>query len=482
MKTFTLQRAMRKHASIIAPGIVFFAAFLAYMSRAHPNAIFMDSLRFLTYVGESFDGKQSLWYTWNQGDHHGMFPQFVIYLNARFFGLNVFGATILGGVIATISAFALCRRAALSFEDEIYNYWKPLTLMMSVLIFSAMLSAANWELYTIDLSPSLFGKNLILIGFWIALDRYIESDYTSKSLRIALCLSVPPIILLFALGWSFPFTAVSILCLFWRDRNVTHKKCELVTVFVASLLVYVVVGYFLPKPELILPPVPPLPEAIMNSLQGFFMGLSTSLFGEETMLSFGFGSAIETTLGAILFTFSALCIWLSFKKRREGTVVPTALLLYVLFDAAAIALGRAKWNPWNATAARYYQDFSLILIGTAWSTVLLWPRLVDDRFQRAMVAGFLIATLSVFSVGYLTTNYQEWNKAPYRHQAFEKMRKIITLQGRVDDADARYMQQIPKYTDSAIDVMRKYQLGPFLRDETMSSLLLRSKAWSQPHK
>lgn len=434
------------------------------MHRAHPVAIFMDSLRFLTYVGDSFSGKQSIWYTWNQGDHHGMSPQFVIYLNARFFGLNIYGATIFGGLIAALSAFALCKSIATSFISELAeNRSKTLLPLMSVFVFAAMLSAANWELYTLDLSAALFAKNLILILYWIALDRYIASNYAAKALRISLCLSVPPIVLLFALGWSFPFAAVSIACLFWRQPDVTREKLELITAFIVSLFAYIVIGFFLPKPELILPPVPSLPEAVMNSVRGFFMGLSTSLFGEETMLSFGFTSAVESALGAIVFVFASVCICLNFKNRRQGTLVPTALLLYVLFDAAAIALGRAKWNPWNATAARYYQDFSLALIGAAWSAILLRPRLSDSPFRRTILAGLLTATIAIFSAGYITTNYQEWNKAPYRHQAFMRMRDITTSTSPLTDEESRYLQQIPKYAISGIDVQRAYRLGPFSR-------------------
>jgi len=392
-----------------------------------------------------------------------MSPQFVIYLNARFFGLNVFGATILGGVIAAISAFTLSTRAALSFENEIPNYWKPLPLMMSTLIFAAMLSAANWELYTIDLSPSLFGKNLILIVYWITLDKYIASDYKNGALRLACCISVPVIVLLFSLGWSFPFAAVSIICLFWSDRRITRHKAEIVAAFLASLSAYIIIGLFLPKPELLLPAPPALAQQFLNAAQGFFMGLATSLFGEETMLSLHCTSAVETILGVLVFSLAACCLRLNFTLRRAGSLVPTALLLYVMLDSAAIACGRARWNPWNATAARYYQDFSLVLIGSAWSSILLWRRLRSDEHaaKRIMLAGLLTMTLSVFAIGYVVTNFQEWEKAPYRHQAFERMREIVTSQTRVSDADARYLQQIPKYTDSAIDVMKKYQLGPF---------------------
>jgi hypothetical protein len=459
-------REINAYLTIFSVGTLFLFGYLAYMRVLHPETVFMDSLRFLTYAAESMSGKQSLWKTWNQGDHHGMLPQFVVYANARFFHLNVYVATVLGGCVALCSASVVCLRIAASFRAEISvsnNHGTPQSLIY-IFTFAVFLSLSNWELYSIDVGLALFAKNLSFIVFWVFLDRYLGSELRSNTLRFALGFTAPLIILLVALGWAYPFIAVSLICIFWSGRaTAMNRRIELSVILLSSLAAYIVIGFALPKPELTLPPVPPFWDALRNSAQGFFMGLSTTLFGEETMKYARFSAAEETFMGSIVFAFAALCLWLNFTKRRDGTLLPSALLLYAILDSMAVAAGRAKWDPWNATAARYYQDFSLILVGSIWSSALLLRKDMPtiQSAVRLSLVGLLSIIAPTFIVGSALTATQEWEKAAHRHNAFLHMREIVTSPNQLKDADALYMQQIPKYTASAIDAMKKYHLGPF---------------------
>lgn len=449
-------------------GLAFFAAFMWYLHVLGPSAVFMDSLRFLSYVDDSISGRHSLWYTWNQGDHRGMGPQAVVYLNARYFGLNVVGASALSGLVVLATGMMLCMTAAQTIQHESSSGSASASpiLLLSIVIFLTVFSLANWELYAIDVGVALFLKNFLMLGFWIALDRMISTGRATTAQAAAFSIAAAIMIFLITLGWSYPFVMVSLLIM-WAPRQQTQTtrfRSVISVALLADLILYATVGLMLPKPELILPPTPAPMLFMKNVIEGFFMGPATLFAGEETLTSFGFTLVEESLLGFLCILLSIAVLYLNFRKRPGSSFIPSALILYALADSAAIAVGRARFDPWNATAARYYQDFSLMIVGITWSAVLLRqinrnPNHKHKPFD-SIVINSCFAAAALAATGQIVTADQEWRKAPYRNAIILRMRDITRI-GVKGVVEATYLQQNLFYAQEGSRVQAKYGIGVF---------------------
>jgi hypothetical protein len=437
-------------------GALFFAGFLAYMRLAHPVVAFMDSLRFLGYFDDSMSGRRSVWATWNQGEHHGLLPQALVYFNARLFHYRVFFATLLSGVVIGLTGIVLSYNFARTLKEESISMEKVnriVFLAVCFITFAALFSLSNWELYCVDVGAALFAKNLSFILYWIALDRVLRSP-SSSVLKASLLAGAPLIILLVAFGWAYNFAVTSLICIFWCAPSSASMRSRfaLSASIVLSITLYVVGGrltagghYLATEPELFI--------AIKNIATGYLLAISSVFVDREAVAFYGIGTNAQYAIACLTL---ALALWLlvqNFLQRRNRSIIPTALILYALVDGCSVAIARGRFDPALASASRYFMDLSLLIVGMAWSAVLLsGPR----RVTKAMT----LAVTIIFLIGQSLTAKYEWYVAPYRHDLFMRM-MTATLSGAKTTEDATLLQQPLDSARRGSQVQSEYGLGPF---------------------
>jgi hypothetical protein len=437
--------------------------FYEYMRILHPQVAFMDTLRFLTYFENSERGTASLLSTWYQGEHRGFSPQLVVYLNAKIFKFDVFGATLSSGAALAVTGMLLGLEQYRTMSEQGQRRVSLITFIsLAALTFLTLFSLANWELYSVDVGVALFGRNLIFILYWIGLDRALETFNRPLALRWALLISSPVIVLVFALGWSYAFVLATIIsaCVARpADAEAKSFRRTLLITLVASQLVYVAGGYFLSTEGGNYAPSGKI-ASLGNAATGFFFMLSSVFIGTETITSLGvpvwmqFAVALAL-IGAVLW----LGVSVVFSKYRIP-LVPLALMIYAGSHMAAISYARGRFDPQLAMAPRYYMDLSLLFIAFFWTATLFIRGGNISHWKKNITVAGLIILVVLFLVGQGITLKDEWAKAPYRHDAFNRMRNV-TLTGVTSAEEATLLQSNILVAKRGVDVQRAYGLGPF---------------------
>lgn len=416
----------------LAASLIFMAGFFIYLWRLRPQVAFMDSMRFLGYFDDSMTGRRSLWDTWNQGEHHGILPQLVVYLNARWFGYRVFLATAASGIVIWITGLALCSWMASSGVRGVR------LVMLVGLTFAALFSLSNWEIYSVDVGVALFAKNLCFVAYWIVLIRFMRTQ--GRGALIVLLIGGPAIILLVAFGWSYAFVFATLACL--AIHRPKHWEW-IVASLALSLIAYIVIGKMFPGPRME-NGIYTTGRTLLNLPMAILWAISSTYIGSESIVTSGVPVIV-------LFVLSGFTILLAlFVGIRGKTFGPQALIAYALLDAAAVAYARGLVTPSLAGAPRYFEDLSLLFVGIAWAVFM-----VDSIAMKVIVA----LLCGVFMIGQAHTAKDEWIKAPYRRQAFEKM--LMLERAGLKDSDASLFQQPYESVRRAIEVQRSYAIGPF---------------------
>ncbi len=416
-------------------------------------AVFMDTLRFLGYYDDSMSGRHSLWTTWNQGQHRGILPQAVVYLNARFFHLSIFGCTMLSGAFIGLTGFAICLEMARS------GLSKLALAFLSMLTYASLFSLSNWELYSVDVGVALFAKNLAFVLYWILLDRAIRGE--SKR-ALALCLiTAPLIVLLVAFGWSYAFVGASIFAAVVAGlRTARIGSVRLVSAtLVGSMVLYVVLGAIFPTARLA-PETPATAANLWHLIEGTVLAVASIFISRESIDIYSIPFDLLTLAGIAMLIAAAYAVIGNIMTRRQESIVTNSLIVYALLDAAAVAIARGMIDPYQAMAPRYFEDLSLLMVGTVWSIYQL--SIIGRLPARRLAAALSIVLSALFLVGQAATASDEWTKAPYRHESFSKM-AAITMSGPTTSSDARLLQQPLDSAVRASAIQKKYGLGPFRR-------------------
>jgi hypothetical protein len=436
--------------------------FYKYMYVLHPEVAFMDTLRFLTYFENSERGTASLFSTWSQGEHRGYLPQIFVYLNAKFFKFDVFGATLSSGIVLALTGMLLGLeqyRTLFTKDQQIFS-WLP---FISIVVFTyfALFSLANWELYSLDVGAVLFGKNLVFILYWIGLDWVLSDSRQQLVLRWVLLLSGPFIVLVLAFGWSYAFvitTTITALVANPANGEVRRFRNYLLIVLFISQIIYVVAGYYLGAGSYA---VSGKIASVGNVFISFLFAFSSGFMGAETITSLGI--PLWGQLAPPIVLMSTLA-WLSLSiviSKFKVPLVAVALVIYALFHIVAVSYARGRFDPRLAMAPRYYMDISLFFIGFFWIAILFVKEGNLKKTTKKIVTMVSIMLALFFLVGQGVTSQNEWVKAPYRHYAFNRMRDI-TLSGVTSVEEARILQTPNiQVAQRGVNVQRAFGLGPF---------------------
>lgn len=447
---------------ILTVATLCFVMFFTYMQILHPLTPFMDALGFFRHYENSELGKASILSTWNAAEHRALLSQIIFYLNAKLFNYSVFGLAVCSGFVISLTGILIGVEQHRSMS--VAGQRKVNLMMFSGLVaitFFTLFSLANWELYSLELGFVLFAKNFIFIIYWIGLGRVLLSPARQLVLRVSLLLTGPVIVLFVAAGWSYAFVAASIICAYVvRPANTESRtfRIWLLVALAGSQLAYVTAG-FLTVGQGAFHPTGTI-ASFNNAITGVIYALSSIFMGSETLVSFGVTMWVKLFIFVLLIAVIAWIAFMVISRRVEIPFLPLAFILYASMHVAAVSYARGRFGPDLAMAPRYYMDLSLLLIGVVWCSAFFIAEGQLSQWLNRIGYTSVSALIVIFLIGQGITTKDEWTKAPYRHEAFSRMREI-TLWGVETPEQASFLQQPFSSAKQGAEVQRRYSLGPF---------------------
>lgn len=473
----------------IGAGIVAVIAFALmhqlYLVRAHPDALYMDSLRLLFQLDQWEAGTLSTSDFWGQGSsHRGFVNQLALLANVSLFDLDVMLINRLTGVIiaavALILILAWCRdnrRRLNSFGDAL------IAVGMSVTVAGLCYSWAGFELFTLDLGMPLWVKNLCFVSFFCLHAWLLSGESRYPMLwSVVLALWAPVVVLVVGMGWNYSFIgavfALQVLAFIptWRATGRWYGVFPCVSLL-AAFGVYLALGTVTDAAV----NIDTLDLADTPLIALYALGSTVGNPAAITQILPMWVIAVAGA-GMLVIGLMASLSWL--RRGAPGSRLPIYLILYAALVAVSVTIARGADGPGGVMASRYYMDLVLGLIGVLWITT---RELCSQRAAKvpANVAATMVwAMLAVVGVLHLGTYYYEWRAGPYRALAFADMNRAL-LNSVPDENAAALLQSPIDHARKGAEIMRERQLSIFEGHPELQCLtedIVYGEGWRRPEK
>ena len=453
-----------------------------FLGRAHPDALYMDSLRLLFQMQQWLEGQLPTVDFWGQASsHRGFVNQLFLLGNIRLFNLDVLLANRLTGAVVAAVALVLitgwCRDASRRRGQAAGLLELAVALVIAALCFSW----AGAELFTLDLGLPLWTKNLAFVLYFVAHARLVEDNGTRPLAgMIALSLAGPVIVLIIGMGWNYAFLGavlgLQLLAFIGRWQSPGRWRA----LVPSSLLLIAMLGY--------------LASGSIGDAAVKGGGLAINAQVPLLML-YSVGSTLGNTdalllggrplwwlavagLGVVMAGVVATVAWL--RRGAPGARLPLYLVIYAALVAASIALARGADGPAAMIASRYYMDFLLGLVGVIW----LAAREVRARgVALSSPTGIAFgALLLAVGMGQAWTSAYEWRVGPARSGAFAAM-NLALLHAVPDEAAAALLQSPLPHARQGAEAMRSHRVAVFATlppDPCQASDIVYLSGWNAP--
>lgn len=438
----------------------------AYLTRAYPDAVYMDSLRLLSQLSEWQRGQLSSLEFWNQGQHRGLVFQAALLANVEWFSLDPLLANRMTGfAILALSGWLGFAASGAGGKEKA----TPLRLSLACLIPLLLFSWAGFELLTLDLGWPLWGKNLLVVAYFAlhacSLRRALSGEGVAPGRLVLLTVTGVCLVLLIAMGWSYAFVGavLGVQMLVFAigpasSRRRIWSAWPPAAGLIVALLVYVAIGSNSGTSAGM-----SLAQTVSSLLRALALlpdALGSTWIGLETVRALGISRDWLWVFGMaslLLAGFGVLGRWR--RGLASNSLLPLYLLAYGVLTAFSICVARGGTDPAAVGASRYYMDFVLFQVGMLW----LLAEQADESpagHGRLAAATYVLACVLVLA-GQLLTYRQEWKAAPYRKEAFAAMNRAL-LAGVPDAAAAQLLQAPLEDARLGAKVMRERYLGAFV--------------------
>lgn len=460
---------------VLAVVAVFAVIHQVILNRAHPDALYMDSLRLLFQLDQWQAGQLSTFEFWGGSSHRGFVNQLFLWANVSLFDLDVLLANRLTGAVISAVAACLCISwmADMRHQPGAKRPW--LNVVVVVTVAALCFSWAGYELLTLDLGLPLWTKNLAFVAFFCGHAHLLSARSRCPAVWVvALVLAAPLIVLVCGMGWNYAFVgAVLVVQVFsflprWRAEGRWTGILPSAAVGL-SMVVYLLSGSVTDASTRNgLNVDADLPVLLLYSV-GSTMG-----YPEAVLMGGKLPLATIAVLGGILLLVGVIAAVAWLRRGAPGSRLPLLLALYGVLIAASLTLARGAEGPFAVMASRYYMDLVLGLVGVIW--------LVARELQAAprgaqgwnvLVGGLLSAVL----LTQLLTYVHEWKASPFREGIFASMNKAL-LRAVPDDESANLLQAQLDYARKGANVMRERHLALYA-DSTASDCSTRGIEYTQ---
>ena len=420
-----------------------------YVNRAHPDAVYMDSLRLVYQLQEWRQGHLSFWKLWGVGaEHQGFINQAILLLNIKFLSYDVLFANRMTGAVVALMVVVLL----LNFNSTLRRGFAglPGTVLMarigvSVIIALICFSWAGFELFTLDLGLPLWLKNLSFVAYFSLHTYYLTmpaGGWRAKAIGLGLTVVGPVIVLMIGMGWSYSFVAsvcaVSVLTAIdaIKKRNICKplSRSAPAAALLLAQSVYIwsswgAGGTTAPHEKF---------SVLLHIPELLLYALGSGLIGVETVANYPFLlHMLPFISGGVLIAAVVLLLVRLNRELYSGSLLPIYLLTYGFLTALSVSVARGAEGAAAVMASRYYMDIMLFYVGLVW---LWYDSLERSLANKPRVSMALFFTLCmVVIVGQGLTYRREWLVAPYRALAFKSMNHAL-LQGVPDQHAASLLQ------------------------------------------
>lgn len=470
--------------------LAFWLLHMAWLDRAHPDALYMDSLRLLHQLQEWRAGRIPFLELWGAGTaHRGFINQAALLANLHLFSVDVLLANRLTGVATGLVAFTL----ALAFNRQLATTDEGTIGLLvrwgvSLLIVALCFSLSGFELFTLDLGLPLWTKNLCFVLFFAAHARFMAGDAGPARLGPALLLAMAGgfIVVFIGMGWSYAFAgavcAVHLLVALAGVRRGEFGWLRIRALPTLGVLLALAVslsqggtggaGEDEDAFGLLLAALPTMLELAVQAL-------GSAWIGAEVLGDRGWPLSVAAWLGVASVLLATVALVARLRRGlRTGSLLPIHLLGYGALTALSLAAARGEGGALAVMASRYYMDLLLFLVGLLW---LLAEHAMVTR-HRVPACLVLLATGAGLALLLGVTFDREWKVAPYRALSFEAMNQALLL-GVPGNDEARLLQSPLEHARKGADILRRQGLGPFAglgNPECDAARVVRVAGWHAP--
>lgn len=443
-------KSTTKYLATFAVVIFFLFVHEAYVTRAHPEAPYMDTLRLVYQLEQWLSGNMSFFEFWSQGgQHQGFIFQLFLLANVKLYSLDIMMANRMTGVAVAVFTAILLFSFLFSTKrcrDTKFTASVPTQIAICTLVAGICFSWSGFEIFTLDLGLPLWVKNIFFVTYFVLHAWYVRAPSGRRSTWLAglgLTLAGPIIVLIIAMGWSYSFVAsialVSAIVLIelskqgkWRRQL---ARCLPLVALLAAQLVYLITG---------IGGVESTNHSFRSSLiqvpDLLLYALGSGVIGTETAQSHAISLHVLELIGAGMLVSAITLLFFRLRCRdimNLSSLVPLYLLSYGFFTALSVSVARGHGGPAGVMASRYYMDIMLFCVGLVW---LWYENLASSESKRSLVSVFGFSVLClVIVVGQGLTYAREWRSAPYRAMAFKAMNEAL-MKGVPDQAAASLLQ------------------------------------------
>lgn len=455
----------------IVAALFFLALYETYVTRAHPDAVYMDTLRVVYHLDQWSKGRLSLLTLWGFGhEHQGLINQFFVMANIKLFSLNVLLASRLTGIVIFALALTVLATFCHTLRGMRVRSRSGETLAIvavAVIITAVCFSWAGWELITINLGLSQWVKNLSFVLFFVAHARYMALGSAQRPLLvrgIALGLTGAFIVLFIAMGWSYAFVgAVVFVYAFVILRRFVKREALLTTASFVPLALTVAaqVVYVIASASGVRPTGPYAKFAGLGSVPSLMLyAIGSGTVGQEALQQYSIRLVAAACMGAFAALAALILLYRRLRRDGSGSTVPLYLMAYGALMAFSVSIARGNAGAADVMASRYYPDLMLFYVGLIW----LWCEDVTVTNGRARIgsASFLCLLLLAVVAGQALTYVREWGVAPYRAMAFRSMNQAL-WEGVPNAAAARLLQAPQVYARLGDQIMREEHLALYAK-------------------
>jgi hypothetical protein len=436
-----------------------------FVGRAHPDAVYMDTLRLVSQLQDWREGAMSLFDFWQQGSsHRGLINQAFLFANVKLFSLDVMLANRMTGVaiLAVVSIIVLAFLRTTSRAPATLHR-SFVRCAVTVLITAQCFSWAGVEVLTLDLGLPLWVKNFAFVGYFLAHATLLsDQGRTSWGRTIALSVYGALTVLLLGMGWSYAFVGAVIgvhFLLFASDiaglgGRSSPVKLVPAAVLLASLAAYIFAGVAGDDGA-----ASALVRSLPRTLNLSVYALGSPWIGVEAMHARQWPLSISYVAGLISILAA---VWVVWRRLRcgfaKGSLFPLYLIGYGVLTAVSVSAARGQDGANGVIASRYYMDLMLFSVGTIWA----WGEDIassNGRWFRGNAAAFFLFC-AIVGLGQAIAYRTEWNIAPYRAAIFPLM-NVAIARGVPDEAAARLLQSPLAHARAGAQVLREQRLASF---------------------
>ncbi len=445
-------------AAVLVVVIAFTAIHQVFVSRAHPDALYMDSLRLLFQLDQWQAGHLSTLEFWGGSSHRGFVNQLFLLANVSLFDLDILLANRLtGGVIALVAAVLAVAWLA-DIRSQPGTRCPLLEVAVTVVLAGVCFSWAGYELLTLDLGLPLWTKNLMFVLFFCGHAHLLSGRARRPAVWvIALALAAPLVVLVFGMGWNYAFVAAVLAVQVFSFLPPWRSPGRWTGILPSVMLLLSMAAYLLSGS---------VTDASTSG--GLNLGadvpvlllysLGSSLGYPQAMLMGRLPLEALAVLGGLVMLVGVIAAVAWMRRGAPGSRLPLLLALYGALVAASVTLARGGEGPFAVMASRYYMDLVLGLVGVIWFAA----RELQAAARPALGWKLLVMSLLAGVVTTQTLTYAaEWRASPYRAAIFDAMNQAVRKS--VPDQKAADLLQSPlDHARLGSAVMRERHLALFV--------------------